>query len=72
VKDLAKQHSLVLLYTPPYSPWFNPTIEGKGIFSIIKREFYYKHGSIEGSYNCITKAHLEAFMDRSLRIRGMS
>jgi hypothetical protein len=35
------------------------------VFSIIKREFY-KHGSIEGSYNCVTKAH--AFMDRSILI----
>jgi transposase len=33
VKDIAKQHSLVLLYTPPYSPCFNPI---EGVFSIIR------------------------------------
>jgi hypothetical protein len=34
--------------------------------------YVYMYIYVYISYNCVTKAHLEAFMDRSLRIRGMS
>lgn len=45
VKEFALIHSLTLLYTPAYSPWFNP-IESS--FSLIKRDFY-KNEKIENS-----------------------
>ena len=40
--EVANLKGYIFLFTPPYSPWFNPI---EGVFSIVKRDFY-KHGSI--------------------------
>ena len=62
VKQLALLRQWQLLYVPPYSPWFNPI---EGVFSIVKRK-YYKGYSIAESFAAVTKAHLAAFMNKSL------
>lgn len=61
-KQVADAKGFILLFTPPYSPWFNPI---EGIFSIVKREFY-KHGTIEKAYQSVTEAHCKAFFKKSL------
>jgi transposase len=55
------------LYTPPYSPWFNPI---EGVFSIIKRH-YYQYQSIEESFASVSSSHCKAFFDKSMRIKDM-
>lgn len=40
VKEIAEGRQWILLFTPPYSPWFNPI---EGVFSIVKRHFYKGH-----------------------------
>ena len=67
VKYLAQQRQWALLYTPPYSPWFNPI---EGVFSIVKRQFYTGK-SIDESFAAVTRGHLAAFMNKSLSIRDM-
>jgi transposase len=62
VKELATTKGFILLYTPPYSPWFNPI---EGVFSIVKRE-YYKHGCIDRSYGVLRPCHCQAFFQKSL------
>ena len=65
VKALACQRGWTLLYTPPYSPWFNPI---EGMFSIVKRAFY-KNGSIDHAFSRLTQSHAGAFFGQSLRLR---
>ena len=61
VKEWASSKNIDLLYTPPYSPWFNPI---EGIFSIIKRSFY-KQGNINQAFCAVTNSHCKAFFDKS-------
>lgn len=63
VKQYCKEKNIILLYVPPYSPWFNPI---EGVFSIVKRS-YYKTGSIEDSFSRVTSKHIEAFFKDSLK-----
>lgn len=67
VKDLARQRQWTLLYTPPYSPWYNPI---EGVFSVVKRA-YYKGCSIDECFATVTRSHLAAFMDKSISLRNM-
>lgn len=62
VKTLCLENKWNLLYTPPYSPQFNPI---EGIFSIIKRT-YYKTGLIENSFNQVQEKHCQSFFKGSL------
>ena len=62
VKQLALSRQWTLLYTPPYSPWFNPI---EGVFSVVKRA-YYKGCSIDEAFAAVTQVHLAAFVDKSL------
>ena len=64
VKALAQQKKWFLLYTPPYSPWYNPI---EGVFSIAKRA-YYQGKNIEEAFECVTRSH---FMKKSLFIHEM-
>ena len=64
IKEFFEFKNWKLLYTPPYSPWFNPI---EGIFSIVKRNFY-KDYDISKSFECVHKHHLEAFFRKSLNI----
>lgn len=67
IENLASQKGWRLLFTPPYSPWFNPI---EGAFSIVKRH-YYQNLSIEHAMNCLTSAHLKSFFTHSLSITSM-
>jgi transposase len=62
IKELALKKGYELLYTPPYSPWYNPI---EGIFSIIKR-FYYKNGNIDDAFASVTSEHCQAFFRYSI------
>lgn len=64
VKQFATDKNLILLYVPPYSPWYNPI---EGVFSIIKRHFY-KTGNIEESFAMVNAKHIEAFFKDSWKI----
>ena len=61
-KEYANEKGIHLLYTPPYSPWYNPI---EGIFSIVKRSFY-KDGNIEKAFHSVTSNHCKAFFQDSL------
>jgi len=61
VKQYCKEKDVVLLYVPPYSPWFNPI---EGVFSVVKRH-YYKTGNIDDSFSQVTSKHVEAFFKDS-------
>jgi len=63
VKSWAAENQIDLLYTPPYSPWFNPI---EGIFSIVKRSFY-KHGIIQYAFDDVKEHHCKAFFNKSFR-----
>lgn len=63
IKDFANQRGLVLLYVPPYSPWFNPV---EGVFSVAKRH-YYRHGSIDAALAAVTPQHVMSFFAESMR-----
>ncbi len=65
VKEYAASRGIVLLYVPPYSPWFNPV---EGVFSIAKRA-YYKHGSIARAMQAVTPRHVQAFFRHSLALQ---
>jgi transposase len=62
--EVVQRKGIVLLFTPPYSPWFNPI---EGIFSIVKRQ-YYKDGNIDGAFNAVTLSHCSAFFRKSFSI----
>ena len=47
IKDLCKSKNIDILYTPPYSPWFNPI---ELCFSIVKRHFY-KYQDIDKAFD---------------------
>ena len=67
VKALAEQREWILLYVPPYSPWFNPI---EGVFSIVKRH-YYQNLSIKNAFDSASPSHCRAFFDKSMRIQEM-
>ena len=49
IKKYAEQRHWNLLYTPPYSPWFNPI---ENIFAVVKNH-YRKNKSIDDAFNSI-------------------
>ena len=67
ILELATEKGWLLLYTPPYSPWFNPI---EGMFSIIKRHFY-KYASIDNALNALNPHHANSFFRQSFSLRGM-
>ena len=50
VADYAKGKKWILLYTPPYSPWFNPI---ENVFSVIKNHFR-KYKNIINAFNHVS------------------
>ena len=64
VKQLAQERDWILLYVPPYSPWFNPI---EGVFSIVKRK-YYKTGKIETSFSEVTASHVDKYFSKSFSV----
>lgn len=63
IKDIAIENKWELLYTPPYSPWFNPIEEA---FSIVKRN-YYRNWDIEKSFESLKPHHCNAFFNHSFQ-----
>jgi len=61
VKELIYKKGWEYLYTPPYSPVFNPI---EGVFSIVKRH-YSKCMDIVSSFNIVTNTHIKAFFKYS-------
>ena len=53
---------IVVLFTPPYSPWFNPI---ELCFSIVKRK-YYETEDVEEAFNALTALHCQAFFRKCL------
>lgn len=62
VKQYCQDRNIILLYVPPYSPWFNPI---ELCFSIVKRK-YYEHIDILKSYKALNYQHIESFFRKSL------
>jgi transposase len=50
IVDYAKEKKWILLYTPPYSPWFNPI---ENVFSVIKNHFR-KYQNIPNAFNHVS------------------
>jgi len=61
VKELIKEKGWDYLYTPPYSPVFNPI---EGVFSIVKR-YYSKYMNIMDSFKSVTNTHIKSFFKHS-------
>ena len=62
IKEYCKDNNIDILYTPPYSPWFNPI---ELCFSIIKRQFY-KDKSIDTSFNYLRSEMINSFYNKSV------
>jgi hypothetical protein len=62
VKELCDLKGWIILFVPPYSPWYNPI---EGMFSVVKRHFY-KTMDIHDSIHVATKEHSAAFFKHSL------
>lgn len=61
VKDYINKMNIILIYTPPYSPWFNPI---ERFFSVVKNN-YRKNKNINLSFNTINKTKIINFMNSS-------
>lgn len=66
VKEFAKANDFEILYTPPYSPWFNPI---EGIFSIVKRNFY-AFNDIDNALRSPSDDHIQAFFKKSFALES--
>jgi transposase len=55
IKDYCDTKNWQIIYTPPYSPWFNPI---ERVFSIIKNHFR-KHRSIENAFDSIDSKKID-------------
>lgn len=65
VKEVASLKGWTLLFTLPYSPWFNPI---EGMFSIVKRAFYkQQQKSIRKAFECMTEQKAKRFFEHSLK-----
>lgn len=62
VKEFLNSKGVELLFTPPYSPWFNPI---ELCFSIVKRHYSY-HQSIDDAFSSLEPRHFQAFFNKSL------
>lgn len=66
IKDYCHSKGIILLYVPPYSPWFNPI---ELCFSVIKQQFY-KQRDIDASFNALKENHFVSFFNKSLGCNG--
>jgi transposase len=62
VKDFLASKFIQVLYTPPYSPWFNPI---ELCFSSVKRHFR-KNQDIEQAFVSVQSEHFGRFFQKSL------
>ena len=66
VKQFLESNDIEPLYTPPYSPWFNPI---EMCFSIVKRKFG-EYEDVMESFTALRPRHFEAFFRKSLSCIG--
>jgi transposase len=66
VQEYAQTAGLRLLYTPPYSPWFNPI---ENCFSVVKRAFY-RGETIDASFDALEPRHCASFFANGLALTG--
>lgn len=64
VKDYLIAKNVEVIYTPPYSPWFNPI---EYCFSIVKRIFQ-REQDIDSSFEGLQKRHIEAFYQKAMSL----
>lgn len=62
IKEYCNENDYDILFSPPYSPWFNPI---EFCFSIVKRH-YYQHNDIELAFHSLTPSHVESFYKKSI------
>ena len=67
VENVCKEKGFSVLYTPPYSPWFNPI---ETCFSCVKR-LYPKMQNIQQCFESLTPSHFEAFFDNAMKTYGI-
>ena len=67
VERICADKKYKILYTPPYSPWFNPI---ESCFSIVKKH-YPKLQNIDNSFKSVTTQHFESFFRHSLNTFGV-
>ena len=66
VKAAAAKKGYAMLYTPPYSPWYNPI---ETVFSVIKRH-YYQHHDVQAAMNTVRESHINGAFRHSFGIHG--
>ena len=63
IKSYCEQRKLILIYTPPYSPWFNPI---ENVFSVIKHH-YKKNKNIEDAFSAVSNTTIINCIKHSLK-----
>lgn len=66
IKQYCDDEEYEILFSPPYSPWFNPI---ELCFSIIKRH-YYKYNNVEEAFLSLKTHHIESFFKKSINCEG--
>ena len=67
VDKVCKEKGFSILYTPPYSPWFNPI---ENCFSIVKRR-YPEMQNIQQCFESLKPSHFKAFFEHALKTYGI-
>ena len=65
VKNYLSSIGVDILYTPPYSPWFNPI---ELCFSVVKRQYNISQ-NIDDSFDSVKQSSFLAFMNKSMNTR---
>jgi len=68
VNTICQEKKLIPLYSPPYSPWFNPV---EGCFSIVKRA-YPKLQNIQACFDLVKASAFESHFRHSLNTYGVN
>ena len=63
VKEYLSSKNITPLFTPPYSPWFNPI---EGCFSLVKKAFTF-YEKIEDAFLSLKQSQFKAFFEKSLK-----
>ena len=67
VQKVCNDKGFSVLYTPPYSPWFNPI---ESCFSIVKRK-YPKMQNIDRCFDAVTPDHFKSYFRHALKKYGL-
>ena len=69
ITNYCKLKNIEILYTPPYSPWFNGI---EYCFSIIKRYYYQNQDqNIQETFNSLTIENIKAFYNKAITCNGL-